>query len=75
MMLLSLQALMAIDVPAYPVHDCLIVKVSDKDKAMQVFRDTVRSYILNHTKNTIDLTIAISVEDITKKRREKGYYS
>ena len=66
---------MPIFYPAYPVHDCLIVKASDKDKAMQVFRDTVRSYILNHTKNTIDLTIAISVEDITKKRREKGYYS
>ena len=54
MMLLSLQALMAIDVPAYPVHDCLIVKASDKDKAMQVFRNTVRSYILDQCKDTIE---------------------
>lgn len=74
MMLLSLQALMAIDVPAYPVHDCLIVKASDKDKAMQVFRDTVRSYILNHSSGKIDVTVAVSVEGSDPKRRIKGYY-
>ena len=74
MMLLSMQALMAIGIPAYPVHDCLIVKISDKDEAMQVFRDTVRSYIFDHSSGRINVTVAVSVEDTDRKRRIKGYY-
>ena len=74
MMLLSLQALMTIGIPAYPVHDCLIVKISDKDEAMQVFRDTVRSYIFDHSSGRINVTVAVSVEDTDHKGRVKGYY-
>lgn len=33
------------DVPAYPVHDCLLVKVSDWSKAYAVFVETICSYV------------------------------
>ena len=73
-MLLSLQALMAIGIPAYPVHDCLIVKILDKDEAMQVFRNTVRSYIFDHSSGRVNVIVAVSVEDTDRKIRIKGYY-
>lgn len=73
-MLLSLQALMAIGIPAYPVHDCLIVKISDKDEAMQVFRNTVRNYIFDHSSGRINVIVAVKTEDTDSNKRVKGYY-
>jgi hypothetical protein len=32
------------DIPAYPVHDCLMVRVSDAKVAADVYRDTIRRY-------------------------------
>ena len=32
------------DIPAYPVHDCLMVRVSDAKLAADVYRDTIRRY-------------------------------
>jgi hypothetical protein len=33
------------DIPAYPVHDCLIVKASDWDIAYSIFVQTISSYV------------------------------
>jgi hypothetical protein len=74
MMLLSMQALMALNIPSYPVHDCLIVKTSDKDKALQVFRNTIRSYIFDHSSGRINVTVAVSVEESASKDRIPGFY-
>ena len=38
------------DVPAYSVHDCIIVKVSDKDHAISVYRKAVNDYVKQHCK-------------------------
>lgn len=34
-------------IPAYPVHDCLMVKLSDAKEAAKVYRDTIREYCYN----------------------------
>ena len=75
MMLLSIQTLMALGIPSYPVHDCLIVKASDKDTALQVFRNTIRSYIFNYSSGRIDVMVAVSIEESDSKTRIVGYYS
>lgn len=40
------------DVPAYSVHDCIIVKVSDKDHAISVYRKAVNDYVKQHCKKS-----------------------
>jgi hypothetical protein len=80
MMTLVLHNLMALNIPAYPVHDCLIVKASHQEKAMTVLRDTIQAYIIDHCKqnkrpNIISLVVPVSVEGNGKnKTRIKGYY-
>lgn len=44
MTLLTLEKLHASGVPAYPVHDCLIVKLSDVKLAAETYRETIRQY-------------------------------
>ena len=44
----TLFKLMRKDVPAYSVHDCILVKTSQCDEAMQVYRHTVNEYIMDH---------------------------
>jgi hypothetical protein len=41
---------------------------------MQVFRDTVRSYIFDHSSGGVNVIVAVSVEDTDRKIRIKGYY-
>ena len=47
MTLQTLEKLHASDVPAYPVHDCLIVKLSDVKFAAETYRETIRRYCKN----------------------------
>ena len=54
------------DVPAYSVHDCIMVKVSDKDHAISVYRKAVNDYVKQHCKkfkrvNVMDCYPAMSV--------------
>ena len=54
------------DVPAYSVHDCIIVRVSDKDHAIAVYRKAVNDYVKQHCKkfkrvNVMDCYPAMSV--------------
>jgi hypothetical protein len=44
MTLQTLEQLRDEGIPAFPVHDCLIVKVSDAERAATVFRDTIDQY-------------------------------
>ena len=43
-MMLTLEALKEEDLPAYPVHDCLIVRHLDLDRSVHVFRDIIYQY-------------------------------
>ena len=42
--LLTLEKLHSINITAYPVHDCIIVKLSDVRVASQTYRETIRQY-------------------------------
>lgn len=43
--------LMKDDIPAYSVHDCILVKVSDKDHAVATYRSTLNSYVKSHCRS------------------------
>lgn len=80
MMTLVLHRLMALNIPAYPVHDCLMVKASHQEEAMTVLCNTIQAYIIAHCKkyrpsNVVSLVVPVSVEGNGKKKtRIKGYY-
>jgi hypothetical protein len=60
------------------MHDCLIVKKSDQDKAIDVYRATARQYIYEQsTKNgqsSINIILPITIEYRGDKHRLAGYY-
>ena len=59
-MMLTLETLMDQGIPAYPVHDCLMVKVSDVKQSAFVFRDTIREYC--KTLSGLEVLVPLSVE-------------
>ena len=71
----ALVRLMKEDVPSYPIHDCLLVKQSDQEIALETYRSVVRDYILKQSKNKVNLCIPVSIEiDGKEKTRLEGYY-
>ena len=44
----TLLTLIEQDIPAYSVHDCILVKASQMAEAMSVYRDTVNAYVKVH---------------------------
>jgi hypothetical protein len=59
-MMLTLERLVDQGIPAYPVHDCLLVKVSDVEQAAYVFRDTIREYCLKLS--GLEVLVPLSIE-------------
>lgn len=76
----TIQSLHESGVPAYPMHDCLIVKAKDRDLGVKTLRDIANRYILDHCRThgrpeEINIMVAYSVEELGKrKKREKGFY-
>ena len=62
MILLTLERLVTEDVPAFPVHDCLLVKISDVEKAAIALRETIRDYC--KSMSGLDVLVPVSVETI-----------
>lgn len=64
MTLRTLEALIEQDVPAYPVHDCLIVKVSDAVVAAKVFRQTIHDFCkqLSGLEVLVPLSVTVDVD-------------
>ena len=83
MMVATLKKLMALEIPAYSIHDCLLVKSSDKDIALHTYRNTIREYIIqwnNKKKKTvIDVVVPVKIEELINNKKEveriKGYYN
>ena len=78
-MQMTLEALIAEGVPAYPVHDCVIVQKRYQDLAVITYRQTIRDYVLDHTRKAkvepVDITIPVCIEESGKvKKRLEGYY-
>jgi hypothetical protein len=77
---LTLEALVAEDIPAYPVHDCLICRRSDQDKAVETYRAIIRDYVLNmndrNKTKRVDITVPVSIEEAGKSKvRLSGCYN
>ena len=76
----TIQSLHESGVPAFPMHDCLIVKAKDRDLGEKALRDTANRYILDHCKTygrpeEINIMVAYSIEELGKnKKLEKGFY-
>ena len=62
LILQTIEALHSQGIPAYPVHDCLIVRVQDAAKGVKVLKDTVCQYCfdLNGLKVSVPLTVETS---------------
>ena len=76
----TLLALLHMGVTAYPIHDCLLVKQSNVDVAVTVYRETYRSYVLDYNNSEglspIDFTTPVSIETYGKKKvRVAGGYN
>ena len=72
----TLHSLMAQDIPAYSLHDAVIVKEKDEIVAAEVYRNTFRSYIEQKTDGAVSLLPAASIEKAgMKKFRLTGSYT
>ena len=60
-MLLTLERLIDLGMPAYPIHDCLTIKISDAKQAAYVFRDTIREYCKNMSGLEVLVPLGIEV--------------
>jgi hypothetical protein len=69
-MLKALEMCLEQKLPAYPVHDCLIVKETDVDKAAELFKEAAREHLIGMGREPIDLGVSIETEG--GKRKYKG---
>ena len=60
---LTLLKLKTLGVVAYGVHDCVVVKQSDKDTAVTTYRSVIRDYVATHQRvnNHLHLNIKVSL--------------
>jgi hypothetical protein len=69
---LSLLRLKAMGVPAYGVHDCVVVKQSDKDKAVETYRSVIRDYVVKHQKANnhpiLNIEVGLTIEELNKDK-------
>jgi hypothetical protein len=65
---LTLLRLKEMGVPAYGVHDCVVVKQSDKDKAVKTYRSVIRGYVVKHQKAnnhpTLNIEVSLTIEEL-----------
>ena len=69
---LSLLRLKAMGVPAYGVHDCVVVKQSDKHTAVETYRSVIRDYVVKHQKANnhpnLDIEVSLTTEELNKDK-------
>ena len=75
----TLLRLKGMGIVAYGVHDCVIVKCSCKDEAIDTYRDIIRNYVLKVQKKSgvpkVVTDVALSVEELgSDKVKLSGSY-
>ena len=69
---LTLLKLKAMGVPAYGVHDCVAVKQSDKDKAVETYRSMIRDYVEKHQRENnhpnLNIEVSLTIEELNKDK-------
>ncbi|MDA9892062.1 hypothetical protein N9D47_05535 [Planktomarina temperata] len=65
---LSLLRLKELGVPAYGVHDCVVVKQSDKHTAVKTYRSVIRDYVVKHQKANnhpiLNIEVGLTIEEL-----------
>ena len=74
----TLSKLMDMDITAYPMHDCIIVKSIKRHFAIDAYRSTLNHYVKKVSKtifgNEVDIMVPITIENSEGKVRLEGYY-
>ncbi|MDB2501465.1 hypothetical protein N9X03_03150 [Planktomarina temperata] len=69
---LTLLKLKAMRVPAYGVHDCVVVKQSDKDEAVKTYRSVIRDYVEKHQRENnhpiLNIEVSLTIEELNKDK-------
>ncbi|MDB0008248.1 hypothetical protein N9E27_04250 [Planktomarina temperata] len=69
---LTLLKLKAMRVPAYGVHDCVVVKQSDKDEAVKTYRSVIRDYVEKHQRENnhpnLNIEVSLTMEELNKDK-------
>jgi hypothetical protein len=69
---LTLLKLKAMGVPAYGVHDCVVVKQSDKDEAVKTYRSVIRDYVEKHQRENnhpnLNIEVSLTMEELNKDK-------
>jgi len=69
---LSLLRLKEMGVPAYGVHDCVVVKQSDKYTAVETYRSVIRDYVVKHQKANnhpiLNIEVGLTIEELNKDK-------
>ena len=75
----TLSKLMDMDITAYPMHDCIIVKNFKKHLAIDAYRTILNHYVKDVSKsifgNEIDIIVPITIENSKGNVRLEGYYN
>ena len=76
---LSLLRLKAMGVPEYGVHDCVVVKQSDKHTAVETYLSVIRDYVIKHQKANnhpnLNIEVSLTIEELNKdKAKLTGCY-
>ena len=76
---LTLLKLKELGVPAYGVHDCVVVKQSDKHTAVETYRSVTRDYVVKHQKANnhpiLNIEVSLTIEELNKdKVKLAGFY-
>ena len=58
----TLLSLKQMGIVAYPVHDCVIVRLGDEFDAMETFKRVFKDYISSFQKHNAELDIALTIE-------------
>jgi hypothetical protein len=69
---LTLLKLKELGVPAYGVHDCVVVKQSDKHTAVETYRNVIRDYVVKHQKannhSLLNIEVSLTIEELNKDK-------
>ena len=69
---LTLLRLKGLGIPAYGVHDCVVVKQSDKHTAVETYRSVIRDYVVKHQKvnnhPTLNIEVSLTIEELNKDK-------
>ena len=76
---LTLLRLKELRVHAYGVHDCVVVKQSDKHTAVETYRSVTRDYVVKHQKANnhpiLNIEVSLTIEELNKdKVKLAGFY-